>query len=256
MKKENGRIIYSDMSKKTTLLFVCALLFTLCACVSPSSREEEEAPEEAGNKEKTETTVKNAPVHKTDGAGKDNKKEAEKVSAENKEKTPPPLTQKEKWEQSIRGSYGSWQPGKEENETGFSPNTMEVVSEEEIFPAAPAVSGVMPTPAEQAKKREKRPSAVHTVVKGETLWGIAAKYYGKGWKWEKIRQANRDRLKKDTIINPGLTLVIPAVNEEESVKKEVLPEKNMKQENMPVKEKEPAKDNKQGNTESHTGNTK
>lgn len=227
MKKEKN-ILYSSMNKKAAILILFVLLCSLCACVSSSGKEEK--------KQNTEQTVQ---------------VEKKEVPA----KTPPPLSNEEKWEKSIRASYGSWQPAREKEETHFAANNnVEYANEGEICFGAPAVSGEMPAPAVHSKRAEKRPSAVHTVVKGETLWGIAHKYYGKGWKWEKIRQANRDRLKKDTIINPGLTLVIPAINEEELHKvNAALPEKNLKA-NEPAEAEKPAADSKQGNKESHTGN--
>lgn len=52
----------------------------------------------------------------------------------------------------------------------------------------------------------------HTVVKGDCMWNIAKKYYGKGTLWTKVRDANTTKypsLKKNTIIYPGWVMVIP-----------------------------------------------
>ncbi|MBQ3155887.1 MAG: LysM peptidoglycan-binding domain-containing protein [Clostridia bacterium] len=46
----------------------------------------------------------------------------------------------------------------------------------------------------------------YTVVKGDTLWGIALKFYESGIEYKKIMKANR---MKNTIIRPGMVLKIP-----------------------------------------------
>lgn len=52
-------------------------------------------------------------------------------------------------------------------------------------------------------------SEVYTVVKGDTLGGIARKYYGKASVWKRIQDANSDLLKGKTLIRPGMKLQIP-----------------------------------------------
>ncbi|MEY8355262.1 LysM peptidoglycan-binding domain-containing protein [Lachnospiraceae bacterium 54-53] len=49
----------------------------------------------------------------------------------------------------------------------------------------------------------------HTVVKGESLWAIAKKYYGNGAQFKKILEANRDKIKNQDLIYPGQVFVIP-----------------------------------------------
>jgi nucleoid-associated protein YgaU len=49
----------------------------------------------------------------------------------------------------------------------------------------------------------------HTVVKGESLWQIAKKYYGSGQDFNKIYEANKDKIKKAELIYPGQKLVLP-----------------------------------------------
>ena len=48
----------------------------------------------------------------------------------------------------------------------------------------------------------------HTVLKGETLWGLAKYYYGKGNEYKKIMKANG---MKKSVIRPGMVLLIPDV---------------------------------------------
>ena len=52
---------------------------------------------------------------------------------------------------------------------------------------------------------------VYTVVKGDTLGGIARKYYGRASAWTRIQAANKDVLrgKDKTQIRPGMKLQIP-----------------------------------------------
>lgn len=49
----------------------------------------------------------------------------------------------------------------------------------------------------------------HTVEKGDTLWGIAAKTMGNGAKYEEIFEANRPMLSHPDKIYPGQVLRIP-----------------------------------------------
>lgn len=51
----------------------------------------------------------------------------------------------------------------------------------------------------------------HTVVKGDTLWNIAKKYYGNGTKYTVIANANGDKIKNPNLIYPGQILTIPVV---------------------------------------------
>lgn len=50
---------------------------------------------------------------------------------------------------------------------------------------------------------------VHVVAPGETLYGIAQRYYGNGSKWPEILNANRDQLKNENEVKPGMKLRIP-----------------------------------------------
>jgi len=49
----------------------------------------------------------------------------------------------------------------------------------------------------------------HAVQSGETLGKIAKKYYGDSSKYQKIYQANTDKLKNPDLIYPDQELVIP-----------------------------------------------
>ena len=49
----------------------------------------------------------------------------------------------------------------------------------------------------------------HTVVKGDTLWGMAKKYYGDGKKYPVIYEANKEKIKNPNLIYAGQVFVIP-----------------------------------------------
>ena len=49
----------------------------------------------------------------------------------------------------------------------------------------------------------------HTVQSGDTLWGIAKKYYGNGSQYPKIMSAN-PAIKNANLIYPGQVFTIPA----------------------------------------------
>ena len=59
-------------------------------------------------------------------------------------------------------------------------------------------------PAETAKSSE---GIVHTVVAGDTLWDLSAKYLGSPWKWTEIWERNRF-LTNPHYIYPGIQVVI------------------------------------------------
>lgn len=72
-------------------------------------------------------------------------------------------------------------------------------------PALPVSSGESgtPRPAESAAAA----ASTHVVQKGETLWGIARKYYGDGSKYMRLATANN--IKNPNLIYPKQVLTIP-----------------------------------------------
>ena len=53
--------------------------------------------------------------------------------------------------------------------------------------------------------------AVHAVVDGETLWGLAQRYYNDPWRWPRIYEANRGVVEDPQWINREEQLVIPEI---------------------------------------------
>jgi nucleoid-associated protein YgaU len=60
----------------------------------------------------------------------------------------------------------------------------------------------VPTPAPTATERW------HSVATGESLYSIAARYYGNGNHWKKLAEANKDRIKNDQV-RVGVRLRVP-----------------------------------------------
>jgi hypothetical protein len=63
-------------------------------------------------------------------------------------------------------------------------------------------------PTEQVNNTTQK---IHKVVKGDSLWAIAQKYYGKGSLYPKIKEANKSKypsLAKNNIIYPNWELII------------------------------------------------
>lgn len=50
---------------------------------------------------------------------------------------------------------------------------------------------------------------VHTVVPGDTLWGISELYYGTGTEWPRIYQANSGQIANPNLIFAGQQFIIP-----------------------------------------------
>jgi len=80
--------------------------------------------------------------------------------------------------------------------------------------ASPSTQTATSSPAAAVKTgSEAKPTADHqiyTVVAGDTLTKIAAKFYGAGGSWEPIYEANRNSLSSPSSLRVGQTLVIPA----------------------------------------------
>jgi nucleoid-associated protein YgaU len=49
----------------------------------------------------------------------------------------------------------------------------------------------------------------YTVESGDSLWAIAQKFYGDGSQWQRIYNANRDKISNPDLIHPGEQLQIP-----------------------------------------------
>ena len=62
----------------------------------------------------------------------------------------------------------------------------------------------------QATQPQSGTGRTHTVQRGETLTGIAQKYYGKASEYNKIFEANRDKVSDPDKIREGTNLIIPA----------------------------------------------
>jgi len=68
---------------------------------------------------------------------------------------------------------------------------------------------VVPAPA-PARVDNRVAPRTHTVVKGDNLWKIARTYYGgTGSDWNKIYDANKDKIKNPNLIYPGQVFTIP-----------------------------------------------
>jgi len=73
--------------------------------------------------------------------------------------------------------------------------------------ARPAPTGR--TAATTAVNPPAAPGRRHVVAQGDTLYKIAQRYYGSGSKWPEILEANRDVLKNENAVRPGMELRIP-----------------------------------------------
>jgi nucleoid-associated protein YgaU len=68
---------------------------------------------------------------------------------------------------------------------------------------APVVAAPVTTPPTAPGPR------THTVVSGDSLSRISARYYGTANRWQEIYNANRDRISSEGVLRVGTTLRIP-----------------------------------------------
>lgn len=138
------------------------------------------------------------------------------------------------WAENIKANYGAWQVPESvprgvrrddlANEQGNAAASALVPPENMPVAGDPAVAPVDPVAADTqaATAADNAASAVpvavapaaaepevYTVAKGDTLGGIARKYYGKASAWKRILDANSALLKGKTLIRPGMKLQIP-----------------------------------------------
>jgi hypothetical protein len=71
----------------------------------------------------------------------------------------------------------------------------------------PQKGGVPPAPPRPAPV--KPPVKEYTVVKGDTLWGIAKRFLGDGARWPEIHALNRGLIQNPNLIYAGWKLVMP-----------------------------------------------
>ena len=53
------------------------------------------------------------------------------------------------------------------------------------------------------------PTRDYTIKSGDSLSKIAKEFYGNAGDWQKIYQANKDKIKDPNLIHPGQKIIIP-----------------------------------------------
>lgn len=135
------------------------------------------------------------------------------------------------WAQCIKDNYGAWQQPEsiprsvrrddiaqgnyaaeavpapvDQTTIPAAADDAALIAPETTVPSEPAAVVEAPVAAADAANPEM---VEYTVVKGDTLGGIARKVYGRASAWKKIQDANADLLKGKTLIRPGMKLQIP-----------------------------------------------
>lgn len=75
--------------------------------------------------------------------------------------------------------------------------------------AAPPVGPVHGGPKPAPRRPKPKPRRTYRVVRGDCLWKIAQRFYGRGTLWPRIYDANRKKIRHPHWIFPGQVFVIP-----------------------------------------------
>lgn len=102
----------------------------------------------------------------------------------------------------IGDAGGNGATGEEESPITLAPLPSRTITSTET--SAAAASPVAATPLAPAKNVRR-----HTVVKGDTLFSLAQRYYNNRSKWRDIYEANRDQMPSENALRLGMELKIP-----------------------------------------------
>lgn len=78
-----------------------------------------------------------------------------------------------------------------------------------VTAAVPAAGGTAPAATAVAPASVEAPVRTYKVQSGDTLAGIARKFYRNSGQWPKIAEANKATLEDPTKLKPGMVLIIP-----------------------------------------------
>lgn len=95
-----------------------------------------------------------------------------------------------------------FRPGQPATEPAITAQAKPTLAAAAVVPVAPTAAPLS-TPAPASKERN------HTVASGDTLSGLASRYYGDASKYLKILDANKDVLKNADSLQVGMRLRIP-----------------------------------------------
>lgn len=74
---------------------------------------------------------------------------------------------------------------------------------------SPAAVEASPGPLRTPAPETRFGYATHRVRSGDTLWRIAKREYGDGFRWKVIFEANRDVVRQSDLLQPGMILKLP-----------------------------------------------
>jgi nucleoid-associated protein YgaU len=107
----------------------------------------------------------------------------------------------------LLGNPLRWQEIWRANGSFANPN---LIYPNQVF-VLPSNTPAAPAPAAPAAPAQPPRGAAgfHTVVRGDTLWAIAARVYGNPYRWTEIYQANKTKIADPHWIYPGQELSLP-----------------------------------------------
>ena len=97
----------------------------------------------------------------------------------------------------------------EEGDQYVSLKLLEYIPPAKRFIAVPQPAGLVKQDAGSLQNPETIDGKEYTIQKGNTLWGLAKKYYGDGGQYTKIYEANKDKIKNPNLIYPDQVITIP-----------------------------------------------
>jgi LysM repeat protein len=109
-----------------------------------------------------------------------------------------------RWEGFIQNNYRGWQAPQ-----SVPPSSMDEPLSSADVPALPPLPDIVVDDTVNVPPVLSSTAETYTISKGDTLWSISKKFYGKGGNWQLILDANTAKIGDPNKLKAGTVINIP-----------------------------------------------